>query len=97
MTRAPAKPAREPLCGLPAATVAQLVRPPNGGPWLPPWQARRARDVLKIARMARTLAAHAGKMRRQAARYGRMAEESQAAADALGAWAARQGEGTGAR
>jgi len=91
MTRtAPAKPAREPI-GLPAAAVAQLVRPPNGGPWLPPWQARRARDVLKIARMARTLAAHAGKMRRQAARYGRLAAESQAAADALGEWVGRQG------
>ena len=97
MTRAPAHPSREPLCGLPAAEVARLVRPPNGGPWLPPWQARRTRDVLKIARMARTLAAHAGKMRRQAARYGRQAAESQAAADALGAWVGRQGEGKGAR
>jgi len=91
MTRTPAKPAREPLCGLPAATVAQLVRPPNGGPWLPPWQARRARDVLKLSRMARKLGERAARLRRQAARYGRLAAESQAAADALGEWVGRQG------
>lgn len=97
MTRAPTHPAREPLCGLPAATVAQLVRPPNGGPWLPPWQARRARDVLKLARMARKLGERAARLRGQAARIGRQAAEAQAAADALGEWAARQGEGTGAR